>query len=90
MTEPAIQAAYGLVAIPARFALERRQWAEAAALVLPAKLGVDWEAFPHIAAIHAYAQAVGAARTGDLPATLPHRRSRAPRRRRSGSRCQPR
>lgn len=41
---------------------------EAAALVLPAKLGVDWEAFPHIVAIHAYAQAVGAARTGDLPA----------------------
>ena len=68
VNEAAIQAAYGLVAIPARFALERRQWAEAAALVLPAKLGVDWEAFPHIVAIHAYAQAVGAARTGDLPA----------------------
>lgn len=56
---------YGLVSIPARFALERRQWAEAAALELPANQGVDWAALPQVAAITAYAKAVGAAKSGD-------------------------
>lgn len=56
---------YGLVSIPARFALERRQWAEAAALELPANQDVDWAALPHVAAITAYAKAVGAAKSGD-------------------------
>lgn len=65
VSEAAIQA-YGLVAIPARFALERRQWAEAAALALPAKLGVDWAKLPHFVSIHAYARALGAARSGNL------------------------
>lgn len=65
VSEAAIQA-YGLVAIPARFALERRQWAEAAALALPAKLGVDWAKLPHLVSIHAYARALGAARSGNL------------------------
>ncbi len=60
-----MQATYGLAAIPARFALERRQWAEAAALTLPANLGVDWTKQPHMAAINAYARAVGAAKSGD-------------------------
>ncbi len=68
IAEAAIQATYGLAAIPARFALERRQWAEAAALTLPANLGIDWAAVPQMAAITAYAQAVGAAKLGDLPA----------------------
>ena len=60
----AMQATYGLAAIPARFALERRQWAEAAALTLPASLGVDWTKQPQMAAINAYARAVGAAKSG--------------------------
>jgi len=63
--EVAMQATYGLAAIPARFALERRQWAEAAALTLPANLGVDWTKYPQMAAINAYARAVGAAKSGD-------------------------
>ncbi len=63
--EAALQVTYGLAAIPARFALERRQWAEAAALTLPANLGVDWTKFPQMAAINAYARAVGAAKSGD-------------------------
>lgn len=63
--EAAIQA-YGLAAIPARFALERRQWAEAAALQLPVKLGLDWAKLPHFVSILAYARALGAARSGDL------------------------
>lgn len=56
---------YGLVSIPARFALERRQWAEAAALELPANQGVDWASLPQVAAITVYAKAVGAAKSGD-------------------------
>ncbi len=60
-----LQATYGLAAIPARYALERRQWSEAAALTLPANLGVDWTKFPQMAAINAYARAVGAAKSGD-------------------------
>ncbi len=66
VSEASIQV-YGLVAIPARFALERREWAEAAALSLPSKLGVDWAKLPHFVAIHVYARALGAARTGDIP-----------------------
>ena len=66
--EGAMQATYGLAAIPARFALERRQWAEAAALELPANLGVDWTKLPQMAAINAYARAVGAAKGGDRAA----------------------
>ncbi|MDQ1349408.1 MAG: hypothetical protein QG573_2787, partial [Acidobacteriota bacterium] len=61
----ALQATYGLAAIPARYALERRQWSEAAALTLPANLGVDWTKFPQMAAINSYARAVGAAKSGD-------------------------
>lgn len=59
---------YGLVAIPARYALERRQWAEAAGLDLPVKLGIDWAKLPHLVSILAYARALGAARSGDLAA----------------------
>ncbi|MEO7795675.1 MAG: hypothetical protein ABIV06_12975, partial [Thermoanaerobaculia bacterium] len=65
VAEAAIQA-YGLVAIPARFALERRQWAEAAALLLPEEFGVDWAKVPHLVAIHVYARVVGAAKSGDV------------------------
>lgn len=64
----AISSTYGLVSIPARFALERRRWAEAAALELPANLGVDWAAIPQMAAITFYARAVGAAKSGDVAA----------------------
>ena len=59
---------YGLIAIPARFALERRQWAEAAALKLPTQL--EWTGRPCRSSrpIHSYAQALGAAAIGDLAA----------------------
>ena len=36
-------AAYALGAVPARYALERRQWKEAAALTVPAKSIIDWD-----------------------------------------------
>jgi hypothetical protein len=58
-------AAYALAAVPARYALERGRWAEAAALeVAPAWF--PWAQFPYAEAITHFARAVGAARTGDV------------------------
>ena len=60
-------AAYALAAVPARHALERRDWAQAAALTL-APSTFPWAQFPHTEAIVVFARAVGAARQSDLPA----------------------
>jgi len=58
--------AYGIVAIPARLALERGRWAEAAKLELPANISdADWKRFPQSESINAFARALGAARSGD-------------------------
>jgi tetratricopeptide (TPR) repeat protein len=59
--------AYAFTAIPARFALERRRWDEAAKLTLPpGSLGAfPWQQFRWAEAHIHFARAVGAARTGD-------------------------
>ncbi len=59
--------AYAATAIPARYALERRQWNEAAKLPLPAgSLGAfPWQRFRWAEAHIHFARAIGAARTGD-------------------------
>jgi hypothetical protein len=59
--------AYAYTAIPARYALERRQWGEAAKLTLPqGALGAfPWQRFRWAEAHIHFARAVGAARTGD-------------------------
>jgi hypothetical protein len=60
-------AAYAFAAIPARFALERGDWKQAAALRLsPADLA--WSRFPQAEAILVFARGLGAARTGDVEA----------------------
>jgi hypothetical protein len=57
-------AAYAFGAIPARYALERRQWADAATLtVRPTPF---WAAFPFAEANLELAHALGAARSGDV------------------------
>jgi hypothetical protein len=61
----AAAAAYALAAVPARYALERRDWAQAAALTLP-PLAFAWEKFPWTPTMIAFARALGAARTGDF------------------------
>jgi len=62
---PAFSAGYALAAIPARYALERRAWKEAAALaVQPAAF--PWAKYSYAEAIVHFARSVGAARTGDL------------------------
>jgi tetratricopeptide (TPR) repeat protein len=64
---PHILDAYAMAAIPARFAVERRRWDEAAALTLPNGEFV-WSAFPHAEAALVFARALGAARNGNIDA----------------------
>jgi len=59
-------AAFAFTAIPARFALERRQWAEAAELALHPR-SMSWQKFPQAEAILVFARGLGAARGGDVP-----------------------
>jgi hypothetical protein len=65
-TNPELEftAAYALAAIPARYALERNAWSEAAALPVPYL--PHWRKFPFMEALIEYANAVGCARSGDL------------------------
>lgn len=58
--------AYALAAVPARFTLERRQWAEAAKLGLTAP-ELPWDKFPQAESITTFARGIGAARSGDVP-----------------------
>ena len=59
-------AAFAFAAIPARYALERRQWAEAAKVPLhPPTLA--WQKFPQAESIVAFARGLGAARGGNVP-----------------------
>jgi tetratricopeptide (TPR) repeat protein len=63
--DPNIVAAYALAAIPARYALERRDWRAAAELDRPAA-ELPWDDWPHVRAITAFANAIGAARSRNL------------------------
>ena len=63
--EPASRAAaYAIVAVPSRFVLERRNWAQAATLSMPA-VALPWEKFPWATAMISFTRALGAARTGN-------------------------
>lgn len=61
------QVAYALAAIPARYTLERRQWAEAAALKVPVE-GFPWNKFAYAEANIYFARGLGASRSGDTAA----------------------
>ena len=61
--DPAGGYAYG--AIPARYALERRLWKEAASLEVPPM--TLWGKLPHAEGHRWYARAIGAAKIGELP-----------------------
>lgn len=62
--------AYAYTAIPARYALERRQWSEAAKLTLAEEewKGFPWQRFPWATSHIHFARAIGAARSGDTAA----------------------
>ena len=57
-------AGYALAAIPARYALERGRWAEAASLA-PSPADFPWGRFAQDEAITVFVRALGAARSGD-------------------------
>src|SRR5262249_49840706 len=56
--------AYVLADMPARYAVERRAWDEAAALALP-RSDYAWRDFPQAEAVLVFVRALGAARTGN-------------------------
>ena len=61
----AFQAAYAFAAIPARYALERRRWSEAAALTVHPST-FPWSRFHWAEAVTHFARAVGSARSGNV------------------------
>jgi tetratricopeptide (TPR) repeat protein len=65
-TNPELEfsAAYALAAIPARYALERNAWSEAATLPVPEL--PHWSSFPSFEALIEYSHALGRAHTGDI------------------------
>lgn len=57
--------AYTYAAAPARYTIERREWAEAARMEL-SHPEFPWAEFPWAEAIHHFAKGLGAARSGDI------------------------
>ncbi|HJQ38186.1 MAG TPA: hypothetical protein VKB93_13705 [Thermoanaerobaculia bacterium] len=57
-------AAHAISAAPARYALERREWKEAAALTVPAL--INWSKVPYAEANIHFARGIGAARSNQL------------------------
>ncbi len=64
-TPASLAAGYAIAAIPARYAVERRDWEMAASLSLPS-LAFTWDRFPWTAAMVTYARALGAAHSGRI------------------------
>ena len=60
-----LAAAYAIAAIPARYAVERQNWAEAAALPEP-RITSPGNEYPWTAPMITYSRALGAAHTGDF------------------------
>jgi len=71
LTSDNFAAAYGFAAMPARYALERGAWKEAASLPLypsAAAYAFAWNKNPQAEAVNAYARGIGAALSGDVAA----------------------
>jgi tetratricopeptide (TPR) repeat protein len=62
--DPSFVVGYAMLAVPARYALERRDWSAAAGLRVP-DVALRWEDFLYTHAITHFANALGAARLGD-------------------------
>ncbi len=60
--------AYAAAAIPARIALETKDWKSAANLQLPS-LKIDYKDFPWEKSIFHFARALGSVRSGDIPSS---------------------
>lgn len=66
--QPTFIAAFHQAALPARLAVERRAWEEAAALEPRQPSDLDWDRFPWPEGLTWLARGLGAVETGDLPA----------------------
>ena len=64
--EPTFKTAFHLASTQARYALERRAWKEAAAIVAREPATLDWDRFQWPEAISRFARGLGAAHLGDL------------------------
>lgn len=70
---PNLAVTFGMAAMPARLALERSRWTDAAQLKLhPAISEADWKRFPQSESVLVYARALGAARAGDAAGARQH------------------
>jgi tetratricopeptide (TPR) repeat protein len=63
--QPSFKTAFHLASTEARYALERRAWGEASAVVPRNPSGLDWDRFRWPEAISWFARGLGAARQGD-------------------------
>lgn len=63
--QPNFGAAYALAASPVRVLLETDQWAKAANLPDAMHPAIPWDKFPQCVSIRAFAQGIGAMRSGD-------------------------
>lgn len=66
--QPTFPAAYALAAVPARLALEQKNWLQASQLKTQYPDYIAWQKFPQVEAITYYARGLGAARNGDIEA----------------------
>lgn len=64
--EPTFKTAFHHASTQARYALERRDWAQAAAIVPRTPVGIEWDLFAWPEAIAQFAHGMGAARMGRL------------------------
>jgi len=67
--QPTFKTAFHLASIPARYALERHAWSEAARLVPRQPPSLDWERFWWPEAVTWFARGFGAARDGEVEAS---------------------
>jgi tetratricopeptide (TPR) repeat protein len=63
-----VASAYTFAAVPARLALERQEWADAASLKPRLPANYPWDRFPAMEAITYFAKALGAVRSGNVQA----------------------
>lgn len=64
--QPSFKTAFHLSSVPARYALERRDWVMARELEPRPGAGLEWARFPWPEAVTWFARAIGAARLGDV------------------------
>lgn len=68
--EREIASPYALAAIPARYALERRRWKDAANMSVRFPDEFPWDQYPEMEAMTWFAKGMGAARIGDTEKTM--------------------